>query len=176
MVKKLPAIQETWIQSLGWEDSLKKGIATHSSILARRIPWTEKAGGLQSMGSQRVVHNWVTNTFHFQVGHSFSSKEQASFHFMAAVTICSDFGAQRNKVCHYLYCFPIYLPWSDGIGCHDLSFLNVELWANVFTVPQTLLNDKPTGYFSNLRLRKTFVYIMWNPEVITDQWMWSCKK
>ena len=57
MVKKLPAIQETWIQSLGWEDSLKKGIATHSSILARRIPWTEKAGGLQSMGSQRVGHN-----------------------------------------------------------------------------------------------------------------------
>ena len=57
MVKKLPAIQETWIRSLGWEDSLKKGIATHSSILARRIPWTEKAGGLQSMGSQRVGHN-----------------------------------------------------------------------------------------------------------------------
>ena len=46
--------------------------------------------------------------------------------FMAAVTICSDFGAQRNKVCHCFHCFPIYLPWSDGTGCHDLSFLNVE--------------------------------------------------
>ena len=41
---------------------------------------------------------------------------------MAAVTICSDFGAQENKVCHYLHCFPTYLPWSDGTGCHDLSF------------------------------------------------------
>ena len=49
-----------------------------------------------------------------------------SLNFMAAVTICSDFGAQENKVCHCFHCFPIYLPWSDGNGCHDLSFLNVE--------------------------------------------------
>ena len=46
--------------------------------------------------------------------------------FMAVVTICSDFRAQENKVCHCFHCFPIYLPWSDGTGCHDLSFLNVE--------------------------------------------------
>ena len=46
--------------------------------------------------------------------------------FMAAVTICSDFGMQRNKVSHCLHCFPIYLPWSDTTRCHDLSFLNVE--------------------------------------------------
>ena len=57
---------------------------------------------------------------------SFSSKEQASFNFMAAITICSDFGAQENKVCHCFHCFPIYLSWSDGTRCHDLSFLNVE--------------------------------------------------
>ena len=49
-----------------------------------------------------------------------------SFNFMAAVTICSDFGAQENKVCHCLHCFSIYLPWSDGTRCHALSFLNVE--------------------------------------------------
>ena len=60
------------------------------------------------------------------VCHSFSSKEQVSFNFMAAVTICNDFGAQENKVCHCFHCFPIYWPWSDGTGCHDLSFLNVE--------------------------------------------------
>ena len=47
--------------------------------------------------------------------------------FMAAVTICSDFGAPKNKVWHCFHCFPIYLPWSDGTGCHDLCFLNVEL-------------------------------------------------
>ena len=56
MVKSLPAMQETWIQSLGQEDSLEKGMATHSSILALRIPWTEEPGELQSMGSHRVRH------------------------------------------------------------------------------------------------------------------------
>ena len=56
-VKKLPAMQETWVQSMGWEDPLEKGMATHSSILAWRIPWTEEPGGLQSMGSPRVGHN-----------------------------------------------------------------------------------------------------------------------
>ena len=50
MVKNLPAAQETWIQSLGWKDPLEKGMATHSSILAWRIPWTEDPGRLQSMG------------------------------------------------------------------------------------------------------------------------------
>ena len=51
MVKNLPAVQETWVQSLGWEDSLEKEIAIHSSILVWEIPWTEEPGGLQSMGS-----------------------------------------------------------------------------------------------------------------------------
>ena len=55
-------MQETQVQSLGWEDILEKGMATHSSILAWRIPWTEEPGGLQSMGSQKVGHNWTTNT------------------------------------------------------------------------------------------------------------------
>ena len=57
LVKKLPAVWETWVRSLGWEDSLEKGKMTHSSILAWRIPWTS-----QSMGSQRVGHDWVTFT------------------------------------------------------------------------------------------------------------------
>ena len=57
MVKNLPAMQETWIQSLGWEDPLEKEMATQSSILAWRIPQTEEPGGLQSMGSQRVGHD-----------------------------------------------------------------------------------------------------------------------
>ena len=57
MAKNPPAVWETSVQSLGWEDSLEKGMATHSSILAWRIPWTEEPGGLQSMGSQRVGYN-----------------------------------------------------------------------------------------------------------------------
>ena len=56
-VKRLPAMLETWVQSLGWEDPLEKEMATHSSILAWKIPWTEEPGRLQSMGSQRVGHD-----------------------------------------------------------------------------------------------------------------------
>ena len=54
MIKNLPGMLETWVQSLSWEDLLEKGMATHSSFLARRIPWTEGPGRLQSMKSQRV--------------------------------------------------------------------------------------------------------------------------
>ena len=57
MVKNLSAMQETQVRSLGWEDPLEKSMATHSSILAWRIPWTEGPDGLQSMGSQRVEHD-----------------------------------------------------------------------------------------------------------------------
>ena len=62
-VKILPAMQEIWIRSLGWEDPLEEGMATHSSVPAWRILWTEEPGGLQSMGLQRVGYEWVTNTF-----------------------------------------------------------------------------------------------------------------
>ena len=54
MVKNLPAMLETWVRSLGWEDSLEEGMTTHSSILAWRVPWTEEPGGPQSMGSQKA--------------------------------------------------------------------------------------------------------------------------
>ena len=81
-------MQETQVQSLGQEDPLEKEMATYSSILARKIPWTEEPGGLQSMGLQRVRLNWVT------------------IYFMAALTICSDFGAQENKVCLCFYFSP----------------------------------------------------------------------
>ena len=57
MVKNPPAVQETWVQSLDWEDPLEKGTANHSSILAWRIPWTEESGGLQSMRLQRLGHD-----------------------------------------------------------------------------------------------------------------------
>ena len=62
MVKYLPAMQETQVWSLGWEDFLEKEMATHSSILAWRISWRKEAGGLQSMRSQRVRYDWATNT------------------------------------------------------------------------------------------------------------------
>ena len=56
-VNNLPAMKETWVQSLGWEDPLEEDMAIHSGILPCEIPWTEEPGGLQSMGSQRVGHD-----------------------------------------------------------------------------------------------------------------------
>ena len=60
LVKNLPAMQKTWVQSLSWEDPLEKEMATYSSILAWEIPWTEEPGGLQSMGLQIVRHDLLT--------------------------------------------------------------------------------------------------------------------
>jgi len=64
MVKNLPAVWEIWVPLLCWKDPLEEGVATHSSILAWRIPRTEEPGGLQSMWSQRVGHNWATKHTH----------------------------------------------------------------------------------------------------------------
>ena len=60
LVKNLLAVQETQVQSLGWEDPVEKEVAPHSSILAWETPWTEETGGLQSMGSQRIGHGLAT--------------------------------------------------------------------------------------------------------------------
>ena len=62
--ENLPAVQETWVRSLGWEDPLEEGMAAHSSILAWRTPWTEEPDGLQPMGSQRVRHDQATRQQH----------------------------------------------------------------------------------------------------------------
>ena len=64
MVKHLPTMRETWVRSLGWEDLLEKEMAPYSSTLAWKIPWVEEPGRLQSMGSQRVRHDWATS-LHF---------------------------------------------------------------------------------------------------------------
>ena len=60
LLKNPPAMQETLVQFLGWEDPLEEGMATHSSVLAWRTSRTEKSGGLQSMGVTRIGHNWAT--------------------------------------------------------------------------------------------------------------------
>ena len=70
MVKNPPAMRETWVRSLGWEDALEEGMATHSSILAWRIPWTEEPAGLQSMGSRRVDTTDGLSTAQYCLGSS----------------------------------------------------------------------------------------------------------
>ena len=69
MVKNPPAMQETWVRSLGREYPLEKGMAAQSSILAWRIPWTEEPGGLHSMGSQRIGHHWGVVGHHYHLAY-----------------------------------------------------------------------------------------------------------
>ena len=86
MVKNLPAMQETCVPSLGWEDLLEKEVATHSSILAWRIPWTEEPGGLPSMGSQRM--NMTEQLLLNQVGEGQVLWRLALIQLTSFVTIC----------------------------------------------------------------------------------------
>ena len=87
MSKILPKMQQTWIRSLGQEDPLEKEMAAHSSILAWRIPWTEKPGGLQTMESQRVRHDWT----------SFTHSLLISIIIYIPVTLTSD--SEEFKIC-----------------------------------------------------------------------------
>ena len=84
-VKRLSTTQETWVQSLGWEDLLEKEMATHSSTLAWKIPWTEEPGGLQSTGLQSIGHNWTTSlSFFFSFFPSFPSFPSLFLSFLPA--------------------------------------------------------------------------------------------
>ena len=83
MVKNLPAVWETRVQSLGQEDPLEKEMATHYSILAWEIPWAEEPGGLQSMGSKIVRHSWATKS----AGECPQSARQFAWRFVAMVTL-----------------------------------------------------------------------------------------
>ena len=78
---------------------------------------------------------------------------------MAVVTVSSDFGAQGNKVCHCFHCFPIYLPWSDGTGCHDLSFLNVWVLSQLFHSPLSPSSRSSLVPLSFLPCRGTWGWI-----------------
>ena len=117
MAKNLPAMQETWVPSLGQEDPLKKGMAIHSRILAWRIPWTEEPSRLQSMRSQRVGHNWATNTFTF-------------FHF----TI-------EEILYQWYWVFHFYLSLLNSFHCSpEISYLSlgVHLSTTCFSIPMYL--------------------------------------
>ena len=102
---------------------------------------------------------------------------------MAAITICSDFGAQESKVCHYFHCFPICLPWNVGTGCYDLHFMNVEFKPafsfSCFTFVKRLFNSSLLSairVMSSAYLRLlTFLYIkkMWKWKSLIRVWL--CK-
>ena len=105
MIKNLPAMQETWVRSLGWEDPLEKGVAAHSNILAWRIPWTEEPGGLQSMGSQELdtTEQLTQEKFHLSLSHKsncfpyFHFFSQPDFQFL--FTLYSSYSI-LNAICY----------------------------------------------------------------------------
>ena len=106
-VSNLPARWDIWVQFLGWEDILEEEMATHSSILAWRIPWTEEPSGLQSMGSQSHMTEWLRHTQHL---HYYS----ISYH-----------------VCYYyiwVYCLVGFPYFTDGFVLYYLTFLSLVEW------------------------------------------------
>ena len=109
----------------GWGSSPGGGYGNSLKYSCLENPYGQEFAGLQSLGSQRVGHDWQIKHSTVQVFHIFPSKEQVSFNFMAAVTVQSDFGAQENKIGHCFLFSLIYLLWSDGTRCHNLSFLNI---------------------------------------------------
>ena len=119
MVKNPPAVQETWVRSLGQEVPLAKAMATHSGILAWRIPWTEKPGRIQSMRSQRVRYDWTTNTLTFKISmlHYIVCIAAAAAKVASAV---SD-SVQPHSRQPTMLCRPWDSPGkSTGVGCHFL--------------------------------------------------------
>ena len=96
MVKKLPAMQETWVWSLGWEDSMEKGTATHSSILVWRISWTEEPGRLQSMGSQRYICMYIYILYIYILSHDYPSSLTSIVNTMAETNILKRYWLEKR--------------------------------------------------------------------------------
>ena len=132
MVKNLPAVQETWVWALGPEDPLEKGMATHCSILAWRIPWTEKPGGLQSMGSQWVRHEWATITPHVSLLWGTFSSSPSNFAFKPLI-LCAE-KTLIHFVFWFLKIFVAYVPSTIPSSCDKyLIILEMEALAHLET-------------------------------------------
>ena len=156
MVKYLSIIQEIWVWSLGWDNPLKKGMATHSSILAWRIPWTEKPDGLQSMGLKRTGHNWVTNCFTFTFFKENKTFESVLFWSQTISSVCV-------RVCVWRGGSSKNLIWIVG-----WKWLMIYFWnclSNLMTMPK--------AYFRkfNIFFWLIFYYIINNYKwILNEKW------
>ena len=132
-VKNPPAIWETWVQSLVWEDSLAKGMATHSSILAWRIPWTEELGRLQSMRSQRLRYSWVTKHTHT---HTHTHTPVKTHRNKSEFYICQFL--KTNKPTQW-FSFPHSKPWWKWTA---VSTQKVRESIKIYRVPRLYKNTR----------------------------------
>ena len=130
IVKNLPAMQKTQVQSLGQEDPREKGTATHASILIWRILWIEKSGRLQSMGSQRVGYNWGTNTFRVYTRHLVISFRSGSTRHgeSASIEESTELGARCPGITTYNLCQGIFLskPQLSHVKLKDFKSFSAE--------------------------------------------------
>ena len=134
-VKNLPAMWETQVQSLGLEDALEKGMATHFSILAWRIPWTEQLGELQSMGLPRVGQDWVTNTLLKGSPREIKMVEQSKDTPSPLFSLPSPAPMLMVCVCGY-----------ENINCHFHWHRSGKLWSQEAQVPDQVLILKSLGF------------------------------
>ena len=144
-------MQETQIQSLGWEDPLEKGMATHSSILAWRIPWTEKPGGLQSIESQRVEHDWATK----------HSTEQQPFRMLHWERFQSHIRNHRETVLQLI-----------GDVCLGLGLGSVNMWV--------IHLSSPMSFVEHLLWHKALTWMLWKKKflqwVLGNLTLWGSQK
>ena len=166
-IQELISFRMDWLYLLADQGTLKSLLQHHSSkasVFLRSAFFTVQlshpyvtTGKTIALTTQTFVGKIMSLLFNMlssilKVGYNFSSKEQTSFNLMAAATICSGFRAQENKDCHGLYCFLIYFPWSDGTGCHDLHFLNVEFQANFSLSSFTFIKRLFSSLLSAIRV------------------------
>ena len=144
LVKNLPAIQETQVWFLGWGNPLEKGMATHSSILTWRIPWTEEQGRLQSMGSQRVRNDWAKFTF------SFKSRYRQNIYMSR---MYSDAGTLSMKCKGTERDFMLMLGFLCLVSCRVLALA----WVTVLTLLASRmdLSEAVEGSFNSVLLCST---------------------
>ena len=127
-VKHLPAIWETWVRFLDWEDTLEKETAPHSSTLAWKIPWTEEPDRLQSMGSQRVGHDWGLH-----------------FHFHSQLTMLWQFQLHRTATQPYKYRLPVSLKLQTEFFYYNCSPLYSAIPRSLLCFPKGLHKWKEPG-------------------------------
>ena len=138
------------LSPLGWANMISLQSKGFSSVFSRTTIWKQNSAFFMVQLSHLYMTTGkiiaLTIQTHVRpmstICHSFYSKEEVSFNFMASVTFNSDFWASENKICHSFHFPPFYLPWSDGTGSYDLSFLNVAIQISFFQSPLSPLSRK----------------------------------
>ena len=115
-------------KSLLQHHSSKAPILQHSAFFTVQLSHPYVITGKTTALTRRTFVSKAISLLFNMLSRLVITFQGVSFNLMAAITICSDFGAPQNKLWHCFHCFPIYFPWSDGTGCHDLRLLNVELY------------------------------------------------